>query len=155
METLKEFKLFVNLKKNHMPEQQPLLKSILALKCSRCRQGDLFVEKNTYAFKDLFTMHDKCPHCELNYELEVGFFYGAMYVSYGLAIAICVAMFVATFVFSFLFSSEINFTLYLILNSLALVISGPYLYRFSRTVWLYLFVKYAPEERGKYIKKVD
>jgi hypothetical protein len=136
-----------------MSEKQSVLKSIFSLKCSRCRKGDLFIEKNTYAFKNLFNMHEKCPHCGLNYELEVGFFYGSMYVSYGLAVAISVAIFVAMLVFSLLLAQEINFTLYLILNSLALLAAAPYMYRFSRAVWLYMFVKYAPQERGKFIKK--
>ncbi len=138
-----------------MIKNPPLLKSVFSLKCSRCRKGDLFIEKNTYAFKNLFNMHENCPHCGLNYELEVGFFYGSMYVSYGLAIAICVAVFVAQLVFSFLFGKELDIKLYLVINSLVVLASAPYLYRFSRSVWLYLFVKFAPEERGRFKKNQE
>jgi hypothetical protein len=32
-------------------------------------------------------MHEKCSHCGLIYQIEPSFFYGAMYVSYGLNVA--------------------------------------------------------------------
>jgi hypothetical protein len=136
-----------------MSSQPSMMQSILYIKCPRCRQGNLFTEQNPYVLNKLFDMHDKCPHCELNFELEVGFYYGSMYVSYGLAVALSVAVFVATTVISFLAKSEIDFILYLILNSLTLLFAAPYMYRFSRAVWINFFVKYAPDERGKFIRK--
>lgn len=32
-------------------------------------------------------MHDSCPNCGLNFNREPGYFLGAMYISYGLALA--------------------------------------------------------------------
>ena len=37
-------------------------------------------------------MHDRCPECGLTYEREQGYFVGAMYVSYALAIPVYLAM---------------------------------------------------------------
>jgi hypothetical protein len=33
-------------------------------------------------------MHERCPVCGLKFEREQGYFLGAMYISYGLALAI-------------------------------------------------------------------
>ena len=35
-------------------------------------------------------MHERCPVCGLKFEREQGYFLGAMYISYGLALAIIV-----------------------------------------------------------------
>jgi len=55
--------------------------SIFNFKCPRCHEGDLF-ETETFSFQKSFDMHDKCPHCNLNYMPEPGFYYGAMFISY-------------------------------------------------------------------------
>ena len=44
-------------------------------------------------------MNDYCSSCGLKYKIEPSFFYGAMYVSYGLTVAIGVAAFVIIIVF--------------------------------------------------------
>ena len=35
-------------------------------------------------------MHDRCPNCGLHFNREAGYFLGAMYISYGLALAVIV-----------------------------------------------------------------
>ena len=32
-------------------------------------------------------IHEHCPHCNLHFEIEPGYFYAAMYVSYALNVA--------------------------------------------------------------------
>lgn len=138
-----------------MPEKKPLLKSMLLLKCPRCRKGDLFQERNPYVLKSIFKMHENCPHCGLNYEIEIGFFYGSMYVSYGLAIAVSVAVFMAMYITSLLLATDVNFYLYLAIDAILLLILTPYMFQFSRAVWLNLFIKYAPEEKGNFQKNTN
>jgi hypothetical protein len=43
-------------------------------------------------------MHDNCSHCGLKYQIEPSFFYGAMYVSYGLNVAVGIAAFIISFI---------------------------------------------------------
>lgn len=43
-------------------------------KCPRCHTGDVFTEKNPYALTKIFSMHERCSHCELKYEREPSFF---------------------------------------------------------------------------------
>jgi uncharacterized protein (DUF983 family) len=52
--------------------------AIVTFSCPRCLQGKLFT--------GLVTMPDNCPVCGLRFEREPGYFSGAMYVSYTLAV---------------------------------------------------------------------
>lgn len=82
-------------------------------------------------------MPEKCSECGQDFEIETGFYYGAMYVSYGITIAITVAIFVALTILN-LFS----ITSFLILDIVALVVTAPYVTRVSRSIWIALMVKY-------------
>ncbi|MEY4912742.1 MAG: hypothetical protein RL025_569, partial [Bacteroidota bacterium] len=35
-------------------------------------------------------MHQDCPHCGFHFEIEPGFFWGAMYISYAFSVAVSV-----------------------------------------------------------------
>ena len=70
------------------------LYSILTGTCPRCHEESMYVNKNPYALGDLFKMHERCSHCGLKYKIEPSFFYGSMYVSYGVGVAFAVATFV-------------------------------------------------------------
>lgn len=123
------------------------LYSILNFRCPRCQEGAVFEEKNPYKFGSLFKMHENCSHCELRYEVEPSFFYGAMYVSYGYS----VALFVATYIImNLIYEPPIEH----IIAALALVVLvlSPLVLRLSRITWLNLFVKYNPEKRGPGLK---
>ena len=119
-----------------MPKAIP---SVLKLKCPKCREGNLFVNKSSYKYKGFFDMPRKCPKCGQDFEIETGFYYGAMYVSYALTIAITVAVFVALTVFN-LFSIGT----FLICDVVALLVTMPYITRVSRSIWIALMVKYNP-----------
>ncbi len=56
------------------------LEATVKMKCPRCHEGDIFESKNPFAWGKMTTMHTNCPNCNLKYEREPGFFYGAMYV---------------------------------------------------------------------------
>ncbi len=60
--------------------QTPKLWAMLHCKCPRCRRGDMFTG-GVYNFGSNKIL-DKCPHCDLRYEIEPGYFYAAMYISY-------------------------------------------------------------------------
>ncbi len=57
----------------------------LACKCPRCGKGRVFTQSivSLGKFSDTF---DNCPNCNLAYEPETGFFFGAMYWSYALIV---------------------------------------------------------------------
>lgn len=117
------------------------LYSILTGTCPRCQQEKMYKEANPYRLSELMTMHERCSHCQLRYKMEPSFFYGAMYVSYGVGVAFAVAAFVIAFL---IFEANLLTTFIVIVATL--VIFMPVILRLSRNIWINLFVKYDPEE---------
>jgi len=70
------------------------LNSILTGSCPKCQEESMYVEKNPYKLGSLYKMNETCSHCHTQYMIEPSFFYGAMYVSYGLTVAMGVAIFI-------------------------------------------------------------
>lgn len=112
------------------------LYSILNNKCPKCHKGDFFVTKNIYN-KDFIKMYDKCSHCGEIFNKEVGFYYGAMYVSYGLNIAIGVALFLLMVM---VFNTGLLTYLFTFLG--VAIATFPFVMRTSRLIYINLFVKY-------------
>ena len=71
------------------------LQAMLNAKCPRCRRGDLF-KTPMYGLSSQ-KMYEKCEKCGLKYELEPGYFYAAMYVSYAINVALAVTVGILTF----------------------------------------------------------
>src|SRR5687767_5308607 len=61
-----------------------LLVRILRERCPNCGKGRVY-EKNSKFFQ-LPVMRERCAVCDYRYDREPGYFLGAMYVSYGLAV---------------------------------------------------------------------
>ena len=70
------------------------LSTVLSCRCPRCREGKLFQFRTSINFKRNMAMHKNCPVCSQPTEIEVGFYYGTAFVSYGLTVALSVASFV-------------------------------------------------------------
>ena len=78
-------------------------------------------------------MWDQCPNCGLKFEREQGYFLGAMYISYGLALITIVAL--ALLLWGLTPWSLQRITLWAILLFLPL---APTIALFSRVLWIYL-----------------
>jgi hypothetical protein len=83
-------------------------------------------------------MRTSCPCCGQALEPEVGFYYGAMYVSF----AFNVAIFVICLVVLYQFVEEI--TMAMMIGIVAAVVIGllPVIFRLSRSLWIHIFVRY-------------
>jgi endogenous inhibitor of DNA gyrase (YacG/DUF329 family) len=114
------------------------LYSIFKMKCPKCHESDIYTNKNHYNFSTIFEMNDPCPYCGQKLEMEPGFFYGSMYVSYGVGVAFFVAMYVAFMVLY----SDFTTKQYLVVSVLGAIVLTPYFFRLSRSIWLNLFVGY-------------
>ncbi len=116
--------------------------TIFKCKCPRCREGDMFQEKNPYNLKSFMKMNENCPVCKQHFELEVGFYYGSAYVSYALTVVLSAITFVVWWLIIG-FSLDDNRVFYwLLTNSILLILIQPYLMRFARALWLSFFVGY-------------
>jgi len=76
-----------------MSQNSNILKSTLNLKCPKCHEGDLFCNTRVYRYKGFFDMPNRCPKCNQDFQIEAGFYLGAMFVSYALTVALNVAVF--------------------------------------------------------------
>lgn len=106
-------------------------------KCPQCRKGDVFSSKvtNLKKFKD---MHQNCPNCDVKFESEPGFFWGAMYFSY----AYSVASFIIIGFFFFTFSEDVNLTYYILCVVTFTIITSPISFRMSRILMMYIAAPY-------------
>jgi hypothetical protein len=75
----------------------------------------------------------------LKYQIEPSFFYGAMYVSYGLNVAVGVAAFIISNVFIGL--DLVNSFIAIIST---IVVAFPFVVRWARNIYINMFISYDP-----------
>lgn len=105
--------------------------AVLQSKCPRCRVGKMF-DGPVYGFRKQH-MYEHCPHCGLKFEIEPGYFYAAMYVSYAFSVAEVVTLGLGT---AMLTHSESPW-LYVVVLFAAIFIFAPFNLRYSRLVLLH------------------
>ena len=113
------------------------LNSILTGSCPRCQNESMYLDKNPLHFSKLIKMHEKCSHCGLRYEIEPSFFYGAMYVSYGLNVALSIATFIVSYL---ILDSSIKTSFIAIV--VANILLFPFVLRWSRNIYINMFVSF-------------
>lgn len=113
------------------------LYSILFGACPNCHQESMYTNKNPYVISETLKMHDHCSHCKFKYQIEPSFFYGSMYVSYGLGVAFAVATFIICH--EFIGLSLMSSFIAIIITLVALM---PIIMRLSRNIWINLFKSY-------------
>ncbi|WP_031425999.1 DUF983 domain-containing protein [Flavimarina sp. Hel_I_48] len=117
------------------------LYSIFTGKCPVCHEGDMYINSNPYHLSQTLKMHERCSHCNQKFKIEPSFFYGAMYVSYGVGIAFAVAAFVIA---HFFLGGGLMTSFIAIIGTLVLFF--PFIMRLSRNIWINIFMKYDPEK---------
>ncbi|MBP6334041.1 MAG: DUF983 domain-containing protein [Bacteroidia bacterium] len=115
-----------------------VLYSVWNNKCPRCHQETVFEKANPYNLKFMFRMKPVCAHCEERYEKEPGYFYGAMYVSYALTSLFFIILFLLD-IFFFHLGTQL---LFILIPGILLI--SPITFRWSRLIWLNMFIKYNP-----------
>ncbi len=100
--------------------------SVARQRCPRCHRGRMF--------RGWVSMYAACPVCRQPFEREPGYFVGAMYVSYALAVPILVllAMLVHRMVPDWSGLKVLGATVPLFLPL------TPIIFRYSRVIWAHL-----------------
>lgn len=111
------------------------LHSILTGTCPVCQKESVYKEPNPYKLSKTLKMHERCGHCGTKYKIEPSFFYGAMYVSYGLSVALSIAVFIIAYLF---LDAGLMATFISIIT--VLVALMPVIMRLSRNIWLNTFL---------------
>ena len=113
------------------------LNSILTGSCPKCHEESMYVEKNPYKLGTLYKMNDTCSHCHTQYMIEPSFFYGAMYVSYGLTVAFGVAIFVTL---NIILGLEVLPTFIGIV--IGIIVLMPVTARLARNIYINMFIHF-------------
>ena len=120
------------------------LYSILFNKCPKCHIGRFWATNNPFR-NMLFSTKNSCQTCEncsLPYELEPGFWYGSMYVSYAISVAVMLIFWTLTN----LFYPLINVFNEILIIVLAITLISPINYHISRLIWINFFIKYTSSD---------
>lgn len=110
------------------PYVNSAFKAALHCKCPKCRTGNMF---NGGLLNP--KMNINCPHCGFKFEIEPGYFYVAMFISYAINVAILVSSGIATFIIT---GSE-NPWLYLATTLIPTLVLSPFTYIYSRVILLF------------------
>ena len=126
-----------------------LLASMLDLRCPRCREGEMF-KYSAFNVRRFDEMYEQCPQCGLYYEIEVGFYWGAMYISYGFSVALVVMVGIILYQ-----AGDPSIWVYVGVVTASVILLTPAFFRYARMLMLYLFgsVSYDPNAIRKHTLK--
>lgn len=113
------------------------LYSVFKNKCPKCQEGDFFPSKNPYNLKRLAETNENCSVCGLNLEVEPGFYFGAMYISYALSGGSGILLY---WILDAFWELDIWTMLGIVLAYM--LITMPPSYRLSRLAWINIFIHY-------------
>ncbi len=123
---------------SHGPEagRPGVVRNILSMHCPECRRGKVFA--------NLFLkMNPTCPVCGLKFEREPGYFLGAMYFSYAMAIPPLTVM---TLLQKWR-SPERSMASCIVVSAAIFVPLVVPIVRFSRVLWLHFDRFFDPQDR--------
>lgn len=106
---------------------------ILTEKCPHCGKGQVF-EKKEKMF-ELPKMKVRCSECNYLFDREPGYFLGAMYISYGLA----VFQGILTFLICYFFFYNLQTLAVCFIIIAVLLLFSLRNYRLSRVIYMYIF----------------
>jgi uncharacterized protein (DUF983 family) len=118
----------LNIRPMETPSQ---LSAAIHCKCPKCRRGDMFAN-SMYGFSSQ-KMNKQCSHCGYTFEIEPGYFYVAMFVSYAFNIAQMVTLAVGLYILT----GTRNPWIYVGALLGVSVVLSPFNFRYSRVVLLY------------------
>jgi uncharacterized protein (DUF983 family) len=120
------------------------IEAVINAKCPKCRRGKMF-SAPMYSFRSQ-KANEYCPHCGMRFEIEPGYFYAAMYVSYALSVAEMIAIAIGTYVITGRMEYE-DLWLYIVTIIGGTILLSPFNFRYSRVLLLHYLspkVKYNP-----------
>jgi hypothetical protein len=105
--------------------------------CPKCHEESMYLDANPFNIMKIYAMHEKCSHCKLVYQIEPSFFFGAMFVSYGLGVLIAIFTFLLSF-----FVFHVNLKTSFIAIVVALILCNTLIMRWSRNIWINIFIDF-------------
>jgi uncharacterized protein (DUF983 family) len=122
----------------HTEKTSSTLASMLAQRCPRCREGHIF---RYSIFRGFPKMCERCSVCDLKFQREEGYFLGAMYISFGLALVIIALIAVLLWAITGWWITRVTIWAVVLFLPLAPAIS-----LLARVLWIYLDQAFDPEK---------
>ena len=116
------------------------LYSISKNKCPRCHEGSFWPNsplKNLLFYRG--RLNNNCSNCGLKFEIELGFWYGAMYISYALGVLLMLII----WLLQVIFFPMVNIKQLILFIMLSIILFCPYNFFFSRLIWINFFVSFS------------
>ncbi len=113
------------------------LAAVFRQRCPRCRLGTIF---RYSIFRGFPNMRERCSVCDLKFQREEGYFLGAMYISFGLALVV-IAL-IAALLWAITGWWITRATIWAVVLFLPL---APAISLFARVLWIYLDQAFDPE----------
>lgn len=112
---------------------------ILRGKCPKCKQGDIYQNKSVFPLKDSLRSYDNCANCGQKIKTESSH---APSINYALSVVVYAIGFIL-YALIWGMSYKDNSVVYALISStLLVIICQPWLIRFSKTVYLYLYTSF-------------
>jgi uncharacterized protein (DUF983 family) len=108
--------------------------ALLRQRCPRCLEG--------HVYHGLVAMHDTCPSCGYRFGREPGYFMGAMFASYTLAVPLLFVIFMTLWYF---FSATWSLTFNLLITFVVFLPFAPVIFRYSRVIWMHVDYQLDPD----------
>ena len=119
---------------NGEPPRRKALLGILGKRCPGCRRGRVF--------DSLWKMNENCPVCGLDFDRgDPGYFTGAMYASYAMAIPLLSLL---TLIEYLILPGWSLFRLVLLASFICTPLT-PWIWQYSRVLWIYFDRYFDPE----------
>ncbi len=116
-----------------------LLYGLFANKCPNCRKGDVFAHKGIFPLGSLLRIREHCPACGQKLLFERNNGGGINYALTVMLFFLNLLWYWPVFGMSYLDNSIYY---YLATSVTVVILAQPWLMRFSRMVYLYLFIQY-------------
>jgi hypothetical protein len=119
-----------------LKNSKSLIASIIQCNCPKCRQGTLFKKQGLFIYSEMLDMHEHCMVCNQKFEIEPGFWIGAMWISYPIVVAIELP-----FLFLALVADGNLIWVYFGLMIIAFLIFWPLMLRLGRSSWAHICIR--------------
>jgi uncharacterized protein (DUF983 family) len=101
--------------------------AIFRQRCPRCLEGKVF--------RGLIAMHETCPSCGHRFEREPGYFIGAMYASYFLAVP---TVGLLAWAINVWVVPQWSLEWAIVLATPPFLLVVPLIFRYSRVIWMHI-----------------
>lgn len=120
-----------------MASERSILSAMLRHKCPECKKGDVFCQKGIFPLSSLLRMHKQCPECGAKLIGETNNGPGINFVLTTLLLFLNALWYAPVFGLSYLDNSIFYF---LGTSVLIVLLLQPYLLRWSRIIYLYIWL---------------